>query len=124
MLLPCVFLDNQISVKVLLDVTYPDTYPEVVPVIDVISEKGLDAAGVEALSAVISSCAEENVGEASVFTIAEAVKEWLEENNRDMGDGSMHQQMMDRIRAKNEAKEAEAAKLEEEDAVRDPTSYA
>ena len=50
--------------------------------------------------------AENNIGMPAIFTICEAVREWLSENNvKGQDDGSMYAQMM------RKAKEAERAKV-------------
>jgi len=49
--------------------------------------------------------AEANVGMAAIFTICEAVREWLGENNvKGQDDGSMYAQMMRRAKEEERAK--------------------
>eukprot|EP01006_Ploeotia_vitrea_P045761 TRINITY_DN66967_c12_g5_i1.p1 TRINITY_DN66967_c12_g5~~TRINITY_DN66967_c12_g5_i1.p1 ORF type:complete len:264 (+),score=165.67 TRINITY_DN66967_c12_g5_i1:2-793(+) len=68
-------------VVALVKVTLPAKYPEVVPDIQIIKEKGLVNKQIKILAKLANEAAEENVGEVSVFSISEAVKEWLADHN-------------------------------------------
>ena len=57
---------------------HTDTYPETAPNLKVSNPRGLSNANVEALTRALVACAEENVGMASVFTVMQAGKDWLE----------------------------------------------
>lgn len=52
----------------------------------------------------VLSQAEENIGMPMVFTLCEAIKDWLLENNHEMQDDSMHAQMMRRQQQKDKEK--------------------
>jgi hypothetical protein len=68
-------------VAALLKIDYTPMYPEEVPNTRVESEFGLNATQLEELCDVACAAAEENVGEVMVYSIAEAVVEWLQQNN-------------------------------------------
>jgi hypothetical protein len=67
----------------------------------------------EKLQKIAADAAEENVGAPVVFVVIEAVREWLQKNNEDPGDGSAFSEMIrrqrDMERAGAEAAAAEAA---------------
>jgi hypothetical protein len=100
-------------VAVLLKIEYTPMYPEEVPNASVESEFGLNAAQLEELCGVASAAAEEYVGEVMVYSIAEAVVGWLQENNRPELDGSAHSEMMERSRIAKEKNDAEKAAAEQ-----------
>ncbi|CAM9654179.1 unnamed protein product [Pylaiella littoralis] len=102
----------------------PERYPDEPPEVDVAGTKGLTPKQVEELLDLAKTQAEENVGMAMGYTIAEGLKEWLADNNVPSAvDGSMHGEMLrrmaegDRDRRKvEEVKEAEAkARAEDEE---------
>ena len=92
--------------------TYTATYPEVLPDLTVELLRGLnEEQGAEILALAIASATENLELGPIVFTVAEAVKEWLIDNNREPEDDSMHARMLKRQREKEEAEE-EARVLE------------
>ncbi|CAM9937686.1 unnamed protein product [Ectocarpus sp. 12 AP-2014] len=102
----------------------PERYPDEAPGVEVEATKGLTPKQIEELQALAKTQAEENVGMAMGYTIAEGLKEWLADNNVPSAvDGSMHGEMLrrmaegDRDRRKVEqVKEAEAkARAEDEE---------
>lgn len=96
-------------VGVLLHVTFSDDYPDVPPQMAIPhgDSFGLTEKQIPELVKLAASTAEENVGSASVYTIAERLREWLQENNEPMGTGSAYEEMIKRQR--REEKEAAAA---------------
>ena len=84
---------------VLLKFTFPDTYPDVIPEIEVEESDGIEDDLLREFKEAMGTVAEENLGMAMVFTIVSAGIEWLGETN-------------DRL--KREAEE-ERRKLEEEE---------
>ena len=67
--------------------TYPSDSP---PSFKIIIEKGLSANQADEVKEVADRVALENIGAPSVFAVAEAVKEWLVDNNIAGQDGSMY----------------------------------
>lgn len=100
-------------VSILLKCIISPSYPEDVPSFEVEVLKGLSARQVEEIVAVADAAALENQGMASIFTVGEAVREWLVDHNIEGQDGSMYADMMRRM---NE-KDAEKKKEEERKAV-------
>lgn len=94
-------VDDEVHVAVALVVDYPSDYPSVVPNIVVEPEKGLGKKQIEELQVVANNVADINVGMPSIFVIAEAIKEWLADNNKPGQDGSMYAEMMRRMQAKD-----------------------
>lgn len=73
----------------------PVEYPEnAIPDIVVKVVKGLSEVHADELKTLAVSTAEENIGMPSIFTVAECLKEWLADNNREGLDGSMYSEMM------------------------------
>ena len=101
-------------VAALLKVTYTKLYPEEVPEVRVESDFGLNSAQIQELCDVARSTAEEYVGEVMVYSIAEAIVEWLQANNRPELDGSAHSEMMERSRIAKEKSDAAKAAAEQE----------
>ena len=58
--------------------------------------------------------AEEFIGEVMVYSIAEAIVEWLQANNRPELDGSAYPEMMERSRIAKEKSDAAKAAAEQE----------
>ena len=106
--------ENHVAIK--LRVLYPKMYPEVVPSLEIESEKGLNKTQIEELSDVLKENAEENLGMPMVFTLAEAAKEWMQERNvESKGDGSAFERMQQRKQEIERAKLKEAQKQEEKE---------
>ena len=109
--------EEENHVAIFLDVVAPPEYPEVQPEFTVRVDKGLAPKHVEEISKLLAEQAEENVGMACVFTLAEAAKEWLQEHNETgLAGGSSYDDMMLKQRQKEKAKakaeEAERVKAE------------
>lgn len=69
----------------------PDNYPtDGPPEFKIHIEKGLGANQADELAEVANRVALENIGAPSIFVVAEAVKEWLNDNNIAGQDGSMY----------------------------------
>jgi hypothetical protein len=62
------------------------------------------------LKALALTQAENNIGMAMIFTIAEAIKDWLTDNNTPGQDGSMYADMMRRMQQKDVAEKKKADK--------------
>ena len=79
----------------------PKDYPNSnVPDITIEIEKGLTKKQCETVTEIAKTIAAENIGNPSVFTIAEGVKDWLINNNVPGQDGSMYADMMRRMQQK------------------------
>eukprot|EP00752_Nemacystus_decipiens_P008210 g7342.t1 len=106
----------------------PERYPDEAPEVEVEGTKGLTPKQVEELLLLAQTQAQENVGMAMGYTIAESLKEWLADNNVPSAvDGSMHGEMLrrmaegDRDRRKVEEIKAAEAKARAEDEEDDET---
>eukprot|EP01138_Halocafeteria_seosinensis_P009087 gb/GECG01009287.1/.p1 GENE.gb/GECG01009287.1/~~gb/GECG01009287.1/.p1 ORF type:complete len:274 (+),score=60.33 gb/GECG01009287.1/:1-822(+) len=97
-----------------LYVEYSDKYPEEAPnQLQVESHKALLDAQIKELQEVADKSAEENLMMgAMIFNVTEAIKEWLLDNNREPGDGSMHSEMRRRQVEDERKKEKEKEKEE------------
>ncbi|KAF1791968.1 Ubiquitin-conjugating enzyme/RWD-like [Phytophthora cactorum] len=101
-------------VALLLKAEIPDTYPDVEPklVIEVLVKKGLADRQVKEIKELMAQQIEENMGMAMMYTLSEAVREYLVENNREGNDGSEHQEMLRRMELKKKKEDkVEADKL-------------
>lgn len=63
--------------------TIPSTYPDVAPELDITLDKGLSEEQKKEMMALLDQQVEENTGMAMIFTLCEALKEYLMENNRE-----------------------------------------
>jgi len=105
--------DEENHVGVLMSFTLQPDYPDVAPKIELESLMGLTENQCLELLDNIVALANESLGMPMIFTLAESLKEWLDANNSDHTDESMHAQMVARMDAeKKEKKDAENAKLE------------
>jgi hypothetical protein len=76
-------------------VTLPETYPEVVPQLDIEILKGLATEHQDEIQRIALEEATTNLGTPSIYAITERIREWLIENNvKGLDDISMHAQMM------------------------------
>lgn len=90
---------NHVSVS--LHVTLPADYPATEPVqLRVEGTKGLDEEKVKLLQKMADDGAAANLGMPAVYTIAEELRTWLQENNAKPDDGSAFDEMMRRQREK------------------------
>jgi RWD domain len=85
--------------------SYPDTAPE----IEIEITDGLLPAQARELQQLANETAEANVGMPMGYTIAEAIREWLVENNISNTDGSMHANMLRRMDEKSKQTRKEVA---------------
>uniref|UniRef100_H3GEA7 RWD domain-containing protein n=1 Tax=Phytophthora ramorum TaxID=164328 RepID=H3GEA7_PHYRM len=101
-------------VAMLLKAEIPDTYPDVEPKLDIIVKKGLADSQLKEIKQLLDQQVEENMGMAMMYTLCEAVREYLVENNREGNDGSEHQEMLRRMELKKKKEDkVEADKLEQ-----------
>ena len=94
---------------VLLKFTFPDTYPDVIPEIEVEESEGIEDFLLKEFKAAMGAVAEENIGMAMVFTIVSAGIEWLGETN----DRLKLEAEEEKKRQKDLEEEEERKKLEE-----------
>lgn len=109
---------NHVGCK--LVVNLPEDYPESSPNLDIELIKGLAQEQKEDLLKIALDEAEQYLGMPAIFSVCEAMKEWLVNNNiKGLDDQSMHAQMMRRAREEELKKEQkqqefESQKLKEE----------
>jgi hypothetical protein len=105
-----------------LNCQFPAQYPSESPSIDIEIKKGLAAKRKEEILAIIAQVGQENIGAPAIYTIVEAVREWLADNNvagqvylnlphfclsislclsAGLQDGSMYSDMMRRMQQKD-----------------------
>ncbi|GAB9469192.1 hypothetical protein Gpo141_00006478 [Globisporangium polare] len=96
-------------VALTLKCVIPETYPDVEPRIDVVLEKGLSDTQYKEIMSLLREQIQENVGMAMVFTLCEAVREYLVENNQKGNDGSEYQDMLRRLEIKKKKDDKEEA---------------
>lgn len=103
-----------------LIVNLPEDYPEVLPELDVQIIKGLAQEQKEILLNIAMEEAEQYTGMPAIYSVCEAIRAWLVDNNvKGLDDQSMHAQMMRRAREEEIKKEQkqqqfESQKLKEE----------
>ncbi|KAG5178363.1 ubiquitin-conjugating enzyme/RWD-like protein [Tribonema minus] len=87
--------ENHVGVDMVCTIgpSYPDTPPD----IDIVIKQGLNEAQAQELLALAQQNAQDNVGIAMGYTLAEAIREWLADNNQSATDGSMHANMLRRM---------------------------
>ena len=101
--------DNHVGISLMVKI--PLDYPNEIPSFEIEIEKGLGKKQCDEIMDVARNIATENIGIASTFAVAEAVREWLVDNNVAGQDGSMYAQMMLREKLKDvEDKRAEERK--------------
>ena len=103
-------VDGEVHVAVALLVEYPAAYPSVIPSIVVEPEKGLGKKQIDELQLLAEGQAQNNIGMPSIFVVAEAIKEWLADNNKPGQDGSMYAEMMRRMQQKESVEKKKADK--------------
>lgn len=101
------FEGRKFNVSFLLNFTYPEEYPDVIPVIALREVKGLDEAEVETLRGLLASEAEENIGMPVVFTLQSLALEWTE----DKASQNLEYAQNEKSRKEEAEREAEIAKL-------------
>ncbi|CAH0488367.1 unnamed protein product [Peronospora farinosa] len=104
-------------VALLLKAVIPETYPDVEPKLEIVVKKGLIDSQVKEIKQLLDQQVQENMGMAMIYTLSEAVREYLVENNREGNDGSEHQEMLRRMEQKKKKDDkVEADKQEEANA--------
>ena len=104
--------ENHVSVDLICE--YTPKYPDEKATLDVKVVKGLKESQRKEILALIDTCQEENIGMPCVYSMADVIVEYLQENNRPAGDGSIHAEMLERQRLKEEAQAKENRVLEME----------
>ena len=94
--------DNHVSVH--LACKYTPKYPDEKADISIQIVKGLKECQRKELEQLVDRCQEENIGMPCVYSLTDVVNEYLLNNNRPAGDGSIHSEMLERQRLKAEAK--------------------
>eukprot|EP00164_Ancoracysta_twista_P007887 GFYU01011288.1.p1 GENE.GFYU01011288.1~~GFYU01011288.1.p1 ORF type:complete len:271 (-),score=105.53 GFYU01011288.1:85-897(-) len=102
--------ENHVGINLIFDI--PETYPDVVPEIEIVPTMGLtDEDKLAALTSLVNEEAPNNIGMAMCYTLYSVAQEWLLQNNEKELD--MHEQMMQRLNLKKQESEAEIQKEEE-----------
>jgi len=92
----------------------PEGYPEECgPEVTIEIKKGIGEKQKPEIEELIQAQATENIGMASMYVIAEAVREWLVDNNVQGQDGSMYAEMMRRM----QQKDVEKKKIDDKKAI-------
>lgn len=88
---------NHVGCKLI--VTLPETYPDVLPELDLVLLRGLAQ---EQKATILNLATEEcqnNAGMPAIYAVCEVIRNWLVDNNvKGLDDQSMHAQMMRRAR--------------------------
>lgn len=90
--------ENHVALR--LRCAWPAEYPEVAPEVSVEVLRGIAKEQVGQVVALVEEAIEENLGSPMVYTLAEAVREWLVEHNVPGEDGSAYASMMRKQREK------------------------
>ncbi|KAF4320045.1 hypothetical protein G195_006689 [Phytophthora kernoviae 00238/432] len=101
-------------VAMTLKADIPATYPDVEPTLEIILNKGLSDRQHKEMKELLTQQIEENMGMAMMYTLCEAVREYLVENNREGNDGSEHQEMLRRMETRKKKEDKVEAEKEEE----------
>lgn len=104
--------ENHVCAPLMIE--YPSNYPDEKPIVKLNNDipTGLNDKKQAALLRVIDETIEQNVGMAMIYTLAEAVQEFLRDNN--VCEVSMHDMMLNRQRDAGELVESESEEEEEE----------
>jgi len=103
--------ENHVAAKVLA--TIPLNYPESLPELDIEILKGLAEDQRKEILNVATTEAEANAGMPAIFAVCEAVRAWLADNNeKGLDDGSMHAQMMRKMKDEERRKAKENLQFE------------
>jgi hypothetical protein len=88
--------DSSNFVGVTLTCSMPADYPEPgVPVVEISIDKGLSVDHLPILKGIVDETIEQNLGMPLIFTICEAVRDWLSENNKKgLADDSSYAKMI------------------------------
>ena len=91
--------DAPVFVGATLSVSFPALYPEAeAPLLQLSELRGLSSGQAEELRSVAAAAAAEQAGSCCVYSVAEAVREWLGRHNSKQSDGSAFDEMMARRR--------------------------
>jgi len=101
--------DEENHVEIFFEAKVPAAYPNEKPVMSITPEKGLTEGQVLELQELADATAEENLGMAMIYTIAEELREWLLARNEPPADNSMHAAMLRRMQEKDAEKGQAAA---------------
>jgi hypothetical protein len=99
--------DNHVALS--LKCTIPASYPDEEPQIEIVLEKGLTDSQLKDLKQIVAQQVSENMGMAMMYTVSEALREYLVENNREGNDGSEYQEMMRRMEIRKKKDDASDA---------------
>ena len=69
------------KVGIMLQITFPETYPEEAPNVDISILKGLNNSQLKELQGMVAEQLEELLGAPMIFDLGEILKEWLIDNN-------------------------------------------
>uniref|UniRef100_A0A8C6VKJ1 eIF-2-alpha kinase GCN2 n=1 Tax=Naja naja TaxID=35670 RepID=A0A8C6VKJ1_NAJNA len=105
--------DHEVYAKVDLWVKCPQTYPDIVPEIELKNVKGLSNENINLLKSKLEVLAKERCGEVMIFELAEYIQSFLSDYNKPPSK-SFHEQML-----KNQQKEQERLAKEEEQRIQD-----
>jgi len=91
--------EEENHVGVTFHVTYTPEYPDIAPEWDLEDIKGLPDEKVGTLKETIEESINENLGMVMIYTVCDAIKDYLLENN--VKELSMHEQMMQRLKGED-----------------------
>jgi hypothetical protein len=91
-----------------LQFTYRDTYPDVAPLMEIVSSENLDEEAISEITSFMNQLAEENIGVVMVFTIVSAVQEKLTQ----IMESIEERKIAEKERVIREAEEAEQKRFE------------
>lgn len=92
--------ENHVAIALIFEL--PESYPgEDIPTISVELKKGLGNKHKDEIVELAKRNGTDSLGAPSVYTISEAVREWLIDNNAPGQDGSMYAEMMRRMQQKD-----------------------
>lgn len=104
--------ENDEGMMTLLKFTFPDTYPDVIPEIEVEECDGIDDDVLEEYKEALNNAAEENLGMAMVFTIVSAGIEWLGDKNEQLKrEAEEERQRIKELEEEEERKKLEGTKV-------------
>ncbi|ETE69773.1 Eukaryotic translation initiation factor 2-alpha kinase 4, partial [Ophiophagus hannah] len=105
--------DHEVYAKVDLWVKCPQTYPDIVPEIELKNVKGLSNENINLLKSKLEVLAKERCGEVMIFELAEYIQSFLSDYNKPPSK-SFHEEML-----KNQQKEQERLAKEEQQRIQD-----
>uniref|UniRef100_A0A8D2L6M6 eIF-2-alpha kinase GCN2 n=1 Tax=Varanus komodoensis TaxID=61221 RepID=A0A8D2L6M6_VARKO len=105
--------DHEVYAKVDLRVRCPQTYPDIVPEIELKNAKGLSNETINLLKSRLEELAKERCGEVMIFELADYIQSFLNDYNKPPSK-SFHEEML-----KNQQKEQERLAQEEQQRIQD-----